>query len=167
MKIELVDFDEAGDEALLLAWRQDRQVMKYLPSAPELPTWADHYRHLQNGNTTYYWVSATEKIKRYSGSAKDVDAYLVDEVLTVRVVGVVHFKRDGEVGILIGEKAIWGKGVGKKALALLLEKLPVGTPLWAVIHPENIASQKVFEANGFRCTKEAGRNGQLLYRGFS
>jgi RimJ/RimL family protein N-acetyltransferase len=88
-----------------------------------------------------------------------------------RIIGTTHFNMaTGEVGLLIGEKGLWGAGLSKAALSLTLRKVfrstyKLLTPpgVWAVIHPENVASAHLFESLGFVHNGE-GRNGQCLYR---
>ena len=152
--VELRDLD------LLLAWRQDRAIMRYLPSAAELPEWGQHWewwrtqafkdprdRHQM---VVYHWGYTT---------LDSTNAY-------GRRVGVVHYdKPTGEVGLIIGEKTLWGQGVGHIALGKLLRimrSLPAPTPIWAVVHPENTASRRLFESLNFVAAGE-GRKGQIKY----
>ena len=138
------------DLALILAWRSDREIMRYLPSAPEKPTWEEHEE---------YWRKVDHR------------DWIIDQVLGCyllaphRAVGTVHIiPSTCEVGIIIGAKSLWGKGIGTKALTLMLERVKeykiAQKPVWAVIHPENIASQRVFTKAGFMNTHEPARNGQ-------
>ncbi|MBM3128924.1 MAG: GNAT family N-acetyltransferase [Chloroflexi bacterium] len=62
-------------------------------------------------------------------------------------------RRDGELGIVIGEPTEWGKGYGTRAVALLLHHLFETTPLERVYlftYPENIRAQRCFASAGFR-----------------
>ncbi len=62
-------------------------------------------------------------------------------------------RRDGELGIVIGEPSEWGKGYGSRAVALLLRHLFETTPLERVYlftYPENIRAQRCFASCGFR-----------------
>ena len=135
------------DLPLLLAWRQDREVMSYLPSAPVSPTWENH---------TAWWRGRKDR--------SDWMVILSSLDGSNRPVGTTHYNWDtGEVGILIGEKVLWGKGVGREALRKTLDWIGAKN-CWAVIHPDNIASQRVFGNNGFVWDDEMGRNGQRVYR---
>ena len=139
-----------SDLALILAWRSDQEIMQHLPSVPERPTWEEHEE---------YWSKAYHR------------DWMIDQVIGVyllaphRSVGIVHIiPGTGEVGIIIGAKSLWGKGIATQALALMLERVEESKltkePIWAAIHPENIASQKAFTKVGFTNTHEPGRNGQ-------
>ena len=89
-----------------------------------------------------------------------------------RNVGLTHCDPDtGETGLLIGEKTLWGQGVGRVALEKTLrmvsspgwEALSKKTgPIWAVVHPENVASCRLFESLNFVAAGE-GRNEQIKY----
>ena len=161
MIVTLRDVTER-DLPLLLAWRQDREVMRFLPSAPtrmsweaEWAWWVGRRNRLDRMVEVEYWrVSAPDYYAESPGS-------LAHPGLATRPIGVVHCAREsGEVGILMGERALWGLGLGKQALGMLLEEL-VGEPhIWAVVHPENEASLKLFHSLGFKQVGE-GRNGQL------
>lgn len=62
-------------------------------------------------------------------------------------------RRDGELGIVIGEPSEWGKGYGRTAIRLLLQHLFGTTTLERVYlftYPENIRAQRCFAACGFR-----------------
>ncbi len=62
-------------------------------------------------------------------------------------------RRDGELGIVIGEPAFWGKGIGRAAVTLLLRHLFETTLLdriYLFTYPENIRAQSCFAACGFR-----------------
>lgn len=62
-------------------------------------------------------------------------------------------RRDGELGIVIGEPTEWGKGYGARAVALLLRHLFETTPLERVYlftYSENIRAQHCFASAGFR-----------------
>lgn len=159
--VRLREMEEA-DQALVLAWRSDREVMRYLPNAPVHPTFKSQWEYFKGPALREwhrYWVVT-----------------LHDE-LAPRPVGVCQFHADtGEVGLLIGEKSLWGKGVGGSALGMLMGKVaaymwgdqpPANAPsawVWACIHRENEASQRLFETWGFVPTDEEARCNQLTYR---
>lgn len=144
-----------ADQYLILAWRNDPEIMRWLPSAPKRLTWAEHMGWWkQKGAENRYWM-----VK-----------YTEHDILNPRPIGVVHCSwYTGEVGIIIGEKTLWGLGLGTRAMKLMLERVDSmiengeakSLAVWAVVHPENIPSLKLFEACGFSRTEEPGRNGQV------
>jgi len=150
--VTLRDLEER-DLPLLLAWRQDREVMRYLPSAPPSMSWEQQWS---------WWLNRTERIDRMvEVEWWRVGAQVYEARRTAtRPVGVVHFNLPtGEIGILMGERSLWGQGLGKQALRMFLEELRASPRIWAVVHPENAASLALFRALGFKDVGE-GRNGQ-------
>lgn len=61
--------------------------------------------------------------------------------------------REGELGIVIGERAYWGMGYGRDTITTFLAHLFSTTPLERInlyTYPENVRAQKCFAACGFR-----------------
>jgi len=128
---------------LLFAWRQDRELMRFLPTFPEHLTWEEHWE---------WWINRENRL--------DWMISMLGQTYEVRYVGTVHYNAiTHEIGIIVGEKTMQGQGVARKALRHALGRIP---HLWciAVIHPDNIASQRVFASVGFKKTDEDARNGQ-------
>ena len=69
-------------------------------------------------------------------------------------------KKEGELGIVIGESAVWGQGLGRDAITTLLRHLFATTPLERInlfTFPENLRAQRCFAACGFRAIAKARR----------
>ncbi|MDE3088805.1 MAG: GNAT family N-acetyltransferase [Chloroflexota bacterium] len=67
---------------------------------------------------------------------------------------------EGELGIVIGESAIWGQGYGRDAIQTLLRHVFATTPLERIhlyTFPENVRAQRCFVAAGFRTIGNARR----------
>jgi len=63
------------------------------------------------------------------------------------------FGPEAELVVVIGERSLWGKGLGTMAVSLCLRKLFFelrAERVTALIHPFNARSIGAFEANGFR-----------------
>ena len=138
------------DFPLLLAWAHIKEVWTYLPTSrkSENLTWEGHFS---------WWESRISRVDWM---------ILVNFGYGARPVGVVHVKDletdHPEVGLYIGEVTLWGKGISRRALELVIER--VNRPrLWAVIHPENKRSIRLFTDLGFKKEGRA-RNGQDLYK---
>ncbi len=61
--------------------------------------------------------------------------------------------KDGELGIVIGEREYWGMGYGRDAVATFLNHIFETTPLERInlyTYHENLRAQKCFAACGFR-----------------
>ena len=81
-----------------------------------------------------------------------------------RAIGVASFHvPEREIGLLIGERDLWGKGFAGEVLWQLLA-LVSERPLFALIHAENTRSQKLFASRGFENTAKIGRYGQEVWR---
>ena len=137
------------DLELLFAWRSDLEVIMYMPSLPRVPTWEEHMRWWKRGAEHHDWMV----------SMSDQDG--------VRRVGQTHFwPSTGEIGLIIGDKSTWGKGIGTEALKITIDYpiiqdyLKEHDFIWTVAHPENERSQRLFTRVGFVKVGE-GRNGQV------
>ena len=150
----------ATDLPILLAWRSDPEITRYLPtSREELLTWADQAKWYKTVGITDYWTATMSHSREWGP----------------RPIGLAHWHaKTGEIGLLIGEKTLWHQGVGRAVLSLALRNATilcqplVMSDVWAVIHPENEASLRLFETLGFipgwRPGDDEGRSGQLVYR---
>jgi len=141
-----------ADLELMLAWAQVPQYWQYLPSSRkgERLVWESHYS---------WWKSREDRV--------DWIIIYDDKQTRPRAVGVVHVANldtvHPEVGLYIADEDIWGRSIGRGALELVLDKSKkVYDRLWAVIHPDNKRSIRLFTGLGF---KEIGsaREGQCLY----
>jgi RimJ/RimL family protein N-acetyltransferase len=68
--------------------------------------------------------------------------------------------RQGELGIVIGERAYWSQGYGRDAVVTLLRHLFSTTILETInlyTYPENLRAQRSFAASGFRAIGTARR----------
>lgn len=69
-------------------------------------------------------------------------------------------KKEGELGIVIGESASWGQGYGRDAVTTLLRYIFDTTVLERInlfTFPENLRAQRCFAACGFRTIANARR----------
>lgn len=168
-----------ADLPLFMAWRSDPDVIRYMPTAAaEHLTWEAQMRWWENiWDPISYWTVTIGPF------LEDPDLMAFQEPTgrrgryDFRPVGTVHYDRKThETGVMIGEKSLWGKGVGKAAMGLGLRlavellgpansgSLPLKN-IWTVVHPDNTASRSMFESLGYVVDEsEQGRNGQLFYR---
>ena len=148
------------DINLLYAWNQNPEVVKYLPSMPKPLAYEQHVE----------WWHRVYPQRRH-GLDRMV---LLDNGSYRRVVGRIHaswsevmWTEDGppspngqeigyehsmpEVGVLLGCPDVWGQGIATEAVRRLLDILSIlhFKECYALIHPENTASQRVFAKAGF------------------
>lgn len=117
-------------------WRCDEDIYRWFRNQNEELDWHDHVD---------WWRSRSEERQD-----------LIIENRS-RAVGVVAIAADGDVGVYIGEKDMWGRGIASEALSLALSD--VRRELSAEIHEENHASIALFEAQGF---EQVGQEGDWL-----
>ena len=152
------------DLELLLAWAWIPGIWEYMPTSRrgEGLTWESHYN---------WWYRKANRI--------DWMILVDDEITGERAVGVVHVILNTdfpEVGLYLGEIPLWGKGIGREALKLVILRLLshpglLGHPellgldrriLRAVIHPKNGKAIRLFTGLGFKRIGKA-RKEQDLY----
>ncbi len=146
---------EVTDLPIMLAWGQNSEIWKYMPTSRrgEKLTWEKHHE---------WFVKRTSRADFMIIAKGTHDAW-------ARAVGVVHVTNSQhpapEVGLYIGETTLWGQGIGKRALSLVLDILFIShsaQKVYAVIHPRNKRSVKLFTSAGFKKVGKA-RHGQGLY----
>lgn len=151
------------DLPVLFAWNNTEEVVRYLPSMPRPLSWEQHVawakKAMASNNRQDFMIDYLEE--RWTDLSLS---------LSIRPVGRIHASdlRDPspEVGVLIGDRSVWGRGIATEAIGHILGWLWERGP-WerchALIHPENMASQRAFEKNGFLLRGETGRGGQWKY----
>ena len=108
---------------------------------------------IREASLTTHEISWEEHQKYWNSRFQNAEAYSLIIVLDRTDVGLVrldHLKNSYEVHILLSY-GHQGKGIGSKALEEAKEfaKSKGIAKLCAKIKPDNIASQKIFEKNGF------------------
>lgn len=135
-----------GSVSLRPATVQDLDAMYRWRNDPEIHRW---FRE-QEGTLDWH-----DHVGWFQGRPEERED-LVIEYLGVGV-GVVSIAADGDVGVYVGEKRLWGRGIASRALERAVEER--SEPLRAQIHVENGASRRLFEGCGF---EEVGREGDWL-----
>lgn len=126
--------------SITLAWAHIPKIWEYLPTSRkgEALTWEEHHN---------WWRNRTEDRQDWMILLKWGD-------FRYRPVGVIHMtglkSEAPEVGLYIGEVGLWGMGIGREALRLLLVGFKDSKPrIRAVIHPHNKRSTALFASLGF------------------
>lgn len=152
LEVKLIPVTES-DLELLLAWAHIPDIWEYMPSSRRNETlkWEDHLA----------WFHQRERLlgRRHDWIIRHDD----------RSIGAIHIDNTRydipEIGLYIGDKNLWGKGLGKMALRMgLMLAVDLGYfRLQAFIHPDNDASINIFLKSGFYQTTREGRYGQDVY----
>lgn len=147
----------ADDWRVSVNWRNDPRVRDYvlsyrLPVTPEMEaTWVERQRTDQSRQRIVLGIEecARDALVGY--------AYLQD---------IDWIDRVAELGILLGERPCWGKGLGREAVALMLG-YAFGTldmeRLWVRVAAYNGAALRLFGAMGF--TREGELRNHLYFQG--
>ena len=138
MDIALTTFPEEK-LAAIAKWRSDGEV----------------HRYLRHGYTTLGEVSKWYR-DYFSSEANQLLGILVDNQLigycTIEHIDCNNHKC--EIGIVIGEKDYWHKGIGSAVVRELLKRAFTTLHMHrveAVIHADNVASIRCFTRAGFQC----------------
>ncbi|MEC1177679.1 GNAT family N-acetyltransferase [Metasolibacillus meyeri] len=140
---------QQADFPYVLAWSKDTEFCaasswEIEREEGELVAWWERCIHLNNPTFVRLGIEYQEKLIGYADLAE------------------IHHHQ-AEIGITIGERKLWGRGLGTKVVQQLMqygvEKLHI-TLFLGETHATNIGSQKMLEKLGF---KEISRNGSELY----
>ncbi len=131
-----------------MAWRSDPDIYQGFYQQTKPLIWNEHINWLLSRND-------------------DWRIYIV--ILDGRRIGVVTIGQldywESEIGIYIGKKSLWGKGIGRQAVALAIEWLRNYGKRYirTTILDSNKRSAKMFESLGFKRVADA-RPMESLYR---
>jgi RimJ/RimL family protein N-acetyltransferase len=132
-----------AEAARVWNWCRDENLLRWSGGAPTDLSLAEFSERLQNDQRDFL-------------DQRRVFFILTRDQRIIGRIGVFAIdwtRRDGELGIVIGETTEWGKGYGARAVALLLRHLFETTSLERVYlftYPENIRAQRCFASAGFR-----------------
>jgi [ribosomal protein S5]-alanine N-acetyltransferase len=123
-------------------WLNDKEINKYLESRfiyQDLNTVKDFVSNCEKNDLIYLFGVFTKNNMKHIGNIK---------------VGPINKRHNiADIGILIGDKKFWGKGIATQAITVLidfgfnqlnLEKITAGC------YEKNTASKKAFEKAGFK-----------------
>jgi RimJ/RimL family protein N-acetyltransferase len=135
--VSLIPMSEV-DLELVMAWRSHPEAYRYFREQQRPLTWQEHWTFWQNRrNREDYIINVQEKNKK-------------------RKVGNINLSQlntpQPEIGIIIGELTLYGKGVASQAVKLGLHRLVDLGHVQArvTINRNNPASQAVFKKFGFK-----------------
>jgi RimJ/RimL family protein N-acetyltransferase len=146
MHVGLRPFEDpiSDDEiAQVYRWSRDEQLLRWSGGTPTDLSLAEFSERLRND-------------QREGFEQRRVFFMLTRERRLIRRIGIFAMdwaRREGELGIVLGERSEWGKGYGRAAIRLLLQQLFGTTTLERVYlftYPENLRAQRCFIACGFR-----------------
>lgn len=123
-------------------WMRDPEVIKYLESRWNVFTFDDlkeYVKTTNDGRTNFLFGIFDIQSGKHIGNIK---------------IGSIHpIHRNGDIGLIIGEKEFWGKNIATEAIKLITEyafKHLNMHSLKAGMYKDNIGSLKSFEKNGYK-----------------
>lgn len=138
-KVTLRPFEE-GDIAYWDTWDVDVEVQEFMPEP--------HCRHVEYSDHLEYFAESMASIE-------EIHATIVlnesnKPVGTISITEISRYHGVGELGVVIGDKEQWGKGVASEAIGLFMKSLKGELRrVSAEFEADNIAMEKVLEKNGF------------------
>lgn len=122
-------------------WMNDNEVTKYLESRfyPQSKEKIEEYVRSINSDPNYVFLAIIEKKNN-------------THIGNIKLGPINWFHRVADVGLLIGEKTVQGKGYATEAIRLITEyafKRLNLHKLTAGCYKENVGSQKTFKKNGY------------------
>ena len=125
-----------------VAWMNDPEITRFLESRARVFSYCDLVSFVEEMNSTadiHFFAICLKSDGTHIGN--------------IRLRHIDWFHRRGDVGILIGEKSVWGKGYATEAIKMIthfglvqlgLNKLTAGC------YADNKASLKAFDKNGWQ-----------------
>jgi RimJ/RimL family protein N-acetyltransferase len=151
--IGLLPFEEPltdAEIARVYRWSKDESVLRWsggIPTELSFPEFAERLRNEQrhplDNRIAFFIVNRNDEL-----------------IGRIGVFAIDWNKREGELGIVIGETTEWNKGYGRQAIRLLLQHLFASTTLERIIlytFTDNLRAQHCFAACGFRAIGTARR----------
>jgi len=138
--IELLSAENATKEYAF--WMNDPDVYQFLESRWKQVSISDlesYITSVNDGKNNFLFGVFDKKDARHVGN--------------IKIGPVNHVHRHGDIGVIIGDKNYWGRGVATKAIALICEFAFNDLNLNKVIagmYENNIGSYKAFVKNNFR-----------------
>ncbi len=136
---------ETGDISSWQKWDVDPEVQRFLPG-PQNPPESDeqtlvYFKECEDEQDGYYWSIVWKENNQLIG--------------TISLTEINSEQATGELGLIVGEKEYWGRGVAQESLRLLTSLLPdLGIHrINAEFEEGNIALEKALIKAGFQ--KEA------------
>jgi len=147
--VTLMTLDETAAKGAYLEWLRDPEVIRFLESRFNQFDEDQLARFIRSKNASENCILAGIVFEgRHVGNIK----LEFDE----------HHRR-GELGLMIGDKAVWGRGIARRAIALIsdfaFQELAI-TKLCAGCYVNNFGSRKAFESVGF--VSEAVRRNHFI-----
>jgi RimJ/RimL family protein N-acetyltransferase len=129
-----------------LSWLHDPEVMKGI-------------------ETSGYTMKSLQQYIRDILTNDKTEMFTIKDIISKKHIGNIKLVNDfknnhSELGILIGDKNYWGKGIGSEACSLIVEyafNTHNMNKVWLTVHSNNPAAYQLYKKLGFKeegCLKE-------------
>jgi ribosomal-protein-alanine N-acetyltransferase len=151
--LRAVEAADAGER--YLSWMNDEEVTKGLASGVFPTTIEDLKKYIQN-------ITSSRNAVMFAVCDKENDLHIGN----IKLDNFDWVNRTCELGLLLGDRSYWGKGVGTQVMALTLQyafqQLNIRKVVLAV-YANNPAAVRLYEKVGFQ--KEGCLRDQIFYKG--
>lgn len=135
-----------GDWDALLTWNNDPVVMELADANPfeETP--------LADLQTIYRWISTHAYCFIMEAAGAPIGECWLQRMNLQRIVSQFPGRDLRRIDLMIGEKALWGRGYGTEAIGLLVDfgfSVEKADAIFGLVKEENRRSQRAFAKNGF------------------
>lgn len=150
--VKLATLDDGAAEGPYASWMSDPEVLRFLESR-----FAKHDADR---------IADFIRDKRFAPNSLLAGIFFEGRHVGNIKLDIAREHSRGDLGLLIGEKTVWGRGIARRAIALIsdyafsvlgLAKISAG------VYATNIGSQKAFESVGYRA--EAVRRSHYIDNG--
>jgi len=152
-KVKLRMFSEMDITKRYLAWLNEKSTMRYSRQSEKLHSRVSALGYLKSFNRTDNLFIA-------------IDDVSVDKMVGTMTVYIEMNHGTADVGILIGERDLWGKGFGFDAWSTMMEYLTQSSSIRKITGGAmslNLGMIKIMERGGMRL--EAVRKAQRIFEG--
>lgn len=151
--LKLLSFEDVTK--VYVDWMQDEEVMQFLESRWRnytIESLRDYVKQMNDGSNNFLFGIFLKGNGEHIGN--------------IKIGGINQIHRFGDVGIIIGNKDVWGKGYGTEAIKLAtqyaFEHINLNK-LFAGMYADNLGSYNAFIKAGYR---EVGRlKNHRFYKG--
>jgi RimJ/RimL family protein N-acetyltransferase len=137
-----------GDWDVLLKWNNDPVAMELADHNPFEET------TLEELQTIYRWISTHAYCFIMEVDGNPIGECWLQRMNLQRIVAQYPDNDLRRIDLMIGERELWGRGLGTEAIGLLVEfgfQKERADAIFALVAAENRRSQRAFQKNGFTC----------------
>lgn len=140
-RISLHRLTEADVTPEYVSWMNDIEIVRYTESR--------FYRHTMESTIGFVRNVSNE----YNYAFAIIDNSTQQHIGNIKIGNINMHHRNADIGLIIGNKAYWGKGIATEAIRMCVDFAFYELKLhrvWAGVYSPNMSSARAFEKAGFR-----------------